>query len=213
VSLVGPAIGYECAMADDDRPQTLLGVSLSDPLRAQELLLALTRQASAGHLRLKDAVFVVNDEGGRVHVRETIDPAPGRAAVSGALWAGLFGLILGGPVGWAAGLAVGAGAGAVTAKAVDLGIPDAWVAWFKEAVQPGATILAVLVEEVDTEAVAAELGRFAGAHLVYANVGPAVEARWRQALGDPSASPTGSDERAAVSSDDGGALPPPSPPA
>ena len=79
---------------------------------------------------------------------------------------------------------VGAGAGALTAKAVDLGIPDEWVQWFTQAVQPDSTILALLVEEVDNEAVAGELARFAGAHLVYANVGADVEARWRSALGD-----------------------------
>ncbi len=176
-------VGYEWRMADE-RPQTLLGVSLSDPLRAQELLLAMTRLATQRHLHLKDAVFVVSDADGRVHVRETVDPAPGRAALSGAVWAGLFGLLLGGPVGWAAGMAVGAGAGALTAKAVDLGIPDEWVQWFTQAVQPDSTILALLVEEVDNEAVAGELARFAGAHLVYANVGADVEARWRSALGD-----------------------------
>jgi uncharacterized membrane protein len=170
-----------------DRPQTLIGVSLSDPLRAQELLLAMTRLATGNRLDLRDAVFVISDADGKVTVRETVDPGPGRAALSGAVWAGLFGLLLGGPVGWAAGTAVGAGAGVLTAKAVDLGIPDDWVAWFKAAVEPSTTILAVLVEAVDTEAVAAELARFAGAHLVYANVGGDVEARWRQALGEPSA--------------------------
>ena len=62
--------------------------------------------------------------------------------MSGALWTGLFGLLLGGPVGWIAGAAIGAGAGAVTAKVVDLGISDEWVAWFREAVQPGtATVV------------------------------------------------------------------------
>jgi uncharacterized membrane protein len=172
----------------DEPEQTLLGLSLSDPLRAQELLLALTRLASSGNLRLKDAVFVVSDDEGRVKVRETVDPGPARSALSGAMWAGLFGLVLGGPVGWAAGVAVGAGAGAATAKAVDLGIPDKWVDWFKGEVHPGTTILAVLVEEVDTQAVANELARFAGAQLVYANVGVDVEARWRRALGEASSS-------------------------
>ena len=38
-------------------------------------------------------------------------PSGGCAALTGAMWAGLFGLILGGPVGWIAGLVVGASAG------------------------------------------------------------------------------------------------------
>jgi uncharacterized membrane protein len=48
----------------------------------------------------------------------------------------LFGLILGGPVGWLAGTAIGAGTGVVRAKMIDLGVPDEWVQWFRDAVQP-----------------------------------------------------------------------------
>ena len=47
-------------------------------------------------------------ESGKTVVHESIDPTPASAALSGAMWAGLFGLILGGPVGWIAGLALGA---------------------------------------------------------------------------------------------------------
>ena len=103
--------------------------------------------------------------------------------MSGAVWAGLFGLLLGGPVGWVAGLAVGAGAGAAAAKVIDLGISDDWVAWFRDTVEPGATIVALLVEELDTDALVTEVGRFAGAELVYANVDTATMNRIKQALG------------------------------
>ena len=90
--------------------------------------------------------------------------------MSGALWASLFGLVLGGPVGWAAGLAVGAGAGAVTAKVVDLGISDEWVGWFREAVQPDTATVALLIEDLDRNALVEEAARFTGAELVYANL-------------------------------------------
>jgi uncharacterized membrane protein len=100
------------------------------------------------------------------------------------MWAGLFGLILGGPVGWIAGLAVGAGAGAASAKIVDLGIPDEWVAWFKAAVQPGTATVALLVEDLDRNALVAEVSRFSGADLVYANLDDATMARLNEALGN-----------------------------
>ena len=82
------------------------------------------------------------------------------------MWAGLFGLILGGPVGWLAGTAVGAGAGAVTAHVVDLGISDEWVAWFREAVRPGTATVALLVTDLNRTALVEEARRFTGAHLV-----------------------------------------------
>ena len=150
-------------------PQSLIGISFPDLFRAQEFLTALHRLAANGQLVLEDAVVVMKDDDGKTVVRETIDPQPGRTAVSGGMWTGLFGLILGGPIGWAAGTAIGAGAGALTAKLVDLGISDEWVDWFREAVRPGTATVAVLASEIIEDALVTEAERFAGADLVYAN--------------------------------------------
>jgi uncharacterized membrane protein len=162
--------------------QILVGISFDDVFRAQEFLTAATGLAAKGKLKLKDAVSVVKDDDGHVHVRETIDPQPGRSALSGALWAGLFGLIIGGPVGWVAGIAVGAGAGAGAAKLIDLGITDEWVEWFKQAAQPGTATVALLVEDLDRDALVAEASRFTGADLIYANVDNLTKERLEAAL-------------------------------
>ena len=127
-------------------------------------------------------MVVMKDDDGKTVVRETIDPQPGRSALSGGVWTGLFGLILGGPVGWAAGAAIGAGAGALTAKLVDLGISDEWVDWFREAVRPGTATVAVLASEIVEDALVAEVERFAGAELVYANFDEAMLERVNSAL-------------------------------
>ena len=165
-----------------DIPQTLVGISFENIFRAQEFLVAAGGLAAAGKLKLKDAVTVVKDDTGKTVVHETVDPTPARAALSGAMWAGLFGLILGGPVGWVAGLAIGAGAGAVTAKVMDLGVPDEWVAWFREAVQPRTATVALLVEDLDRNALVAEASRFTGAELIYANLDDATINRVRDAF-------------------------------
>jgi len=166
-----------------DTPQTLVGVSFDTPFRAQEFIVAANGLSAAGKLKLRDVVTIVKDEQGKANVHETIDPTPGRSAASGAMWAGLFGLILGGPVGWIAGMAVGAGAGATSAKLMDLGIPDEWVAWFKAAVQPGTATVALLVEHLDRDALVAEVGRFPGAALVYSNLDVTTVGRLNEALG------------------------------
>ena len=171
------------ALTDEGIPQTLVGISFPDIFRAQEFMTAATGLAAHGSLKLKDAVLVVKDADGKTHVKETIDPEPGRSALSGALWAGLFGLVLGGPVGWAAGLAVGAGAGVVTAKVVDLGISDEWVGWFRAAVQPDTATVALLAEDLDRNALVAEASRFTGAELVYANLDDHTLERIKDALG------------------------------
>ena len=151
----------------DTGNDVLFGISFSGPLLAQEFLMAMTRISAEGHLGMKDAVLVVKDADGKVHVRETVDPQPGRSAASGAMLAGFLGLLVGGPVGWIAGLGIGAGAGAITAKVVDLGIPDAWVDWFKEAVQEGTATVVVLADQVDLRVLEPEVHRFAGAKLVH----------------------------------------------
>ena len=104
--------------------ETLIGLSFGDPFRAEEFLTASRRLQQLEKLMLKDAVIVTHTAEGKTKVIETIDPQPKRTALSGAMWTGLLGLIVGGPVGWAAGLAVGAGAGVMTARVVDLGVPD-----------------------------------------------------------------------------------------
>lgn len=178
-------------------PQTLVGISFPDDYRAREFLTAVGRLQAHGALHLEDAVLVVKDPAGHTVVHETTDLQPGRAALSGAVWASLFGLLLGGPVGWLAGGALGAGAGAVTAKLVDIGISDEWVDWFRQAVQPGTAILALLVTELDVDALAREVERFPNAELVYANLADDALARLRAAArhahgdDDPDGGPRG----------------------
>lgn len=163
-------------------PRTLVGISFEDTFRAQEFLTAATGLASRGGLTLRDAVMVMKNDEGKTVVHETTDPQPARSALSGAMWAGLFGLILGGPVGWVAGLAVGAGTGALTAKVIDLGISDEWVSWFRDAVKPGTVTVALLVEDLDHDALVKEAARFTGAELVYANLDDATIEQIKTAL-------------------------------
>ncbi len=160
----------------------LIGLSFRDAFRAQEFLTAMRRLSSIGSLRLRDAVLVSKDASGEVRVRETIDPQPGRSALSGAVWTGLLGLLVGGPVGWIAGLGVGAGAGAITAKVVDLGVPDEWVDWFREAVAEGTSTMVILAEDVDLAALRDEAKRFAGADLVHSTLPEASLDELRRAL-------------------------------
>lgn len=165
---------------------TIIGVSFGDRYRAAEFLTAMGRLASRGELTLKDAVLVSKATDGSTRVEESTDPSVGRAALSGAMWSSLIGLVLGGPVGWIAGGVVGAGVGAGVAKAVDLGVPDEWVAWFRESVQPDTTTVVILTADVLVDPFVAEAERFVGAHLVYANLAPGIVDRVRTALGDAS---------------------------
>jgi uncharacterized membrane protein len=176
----------------------LFGISFSDALRAQEFLIVLTRMAAQHQLTLRDAVVVVKDDDGKVHVRETVDPQPGTSALSGAMWTGLLGLLLGGPVGWLAGIGVGAGAGALVAKVVDVGIPDEWVDWFKSAVQPNTATIVALAADIDLPALNHEASRFSGAELVHTTLRAGASADLAAAL-DPAHRAPGDQAAAPIS--------------
>ena len=173
---------------EGDEPLTILGISFGDVFRSQEFLTAMTRMSSIGEMRLKDAVVVTKKDDGTTVIRETVDLQAGRTALSGAMWTGLLGLLVGGPVGWLAGIGIGAASGAITAKVVDLGVPDEWVDWFRDAVAPGTFTIVVLAEAVDVEALIAEAMRFEG-QLVHANMAPDAIRRLEHALGDVSHDP------------------------
>ena len=191
----------------EDTKKILVGITFGDAFRAQEFLTETRRLASLGSLELLDAVIVTKHDDGKTRVTETIDPTVGRSAFSGAVWAGLFGLLLGGPVGWLAGAAVGAGAGAAAAKVVDLGIPDAWVDWFRAAVRNDSTTVALLVAQLDCDALVTEAGRFTGAELIYADLDDSTIDRISDAFGSP---PPPADHRRDVATSSG--TPPPDEP-
>ena len=168
-------------------PPRLAAISFNDDLRAVEFMTAATRLARDGRLALHDAVFVVKNEEGKTYVKETKDLQPSSTAIGAALWSGLFGLLLGGPVGMLVAGGIGAGAGAVTAKVVDIGVTDDFVDQLREMVAPGTTTVAVLADDVDVDAVLAELHRFEGARYVAGNLSLDAIQAVRDALGDPAA--------------------------
>jgi uncharacterized membrane protein len=169
----------------------LAAISFDDDLKAVEFMTAVTRLARDRRLSLHDAVFVVKRDDGKTYVRETKDLQPSSTAIGAGLWSGLFGLLLGGPVGMLVAGGIGAGAGAVTAKVVDVGVTDEFVAQLREMVRPGTTTVAVLADDVDADAVLAELQRFEGARYVAGNLPLVAIQAVRDVLGDPAAT-TGS---------------------
>jgi uncharacterized membrane protein len=71
-------------------------------------------------LQLDDAAYAYRDDRGKVRIHQAIS-LTGAGAASGALWGTLIGLIFLMPV---AGLAIGAGTGALAGKLADVGIND-----------------------------------------------------------------------------------------
>ena len=162
-------------------PRSLVVFGFDQELKASEMLTSLTRLSSEGSLLLLDAVFVTRTDKGKVRVVPTTDPTPGQAAWGGAFWGLLFGALLFVPV---IGMAIGAGASALSAKLIDTGIPDSFVKDLRSAIVPGKTYLAVLVSHVNGEKALEEMKRWSGmAEVITANLSAEQTDRLKDALG------------------------------
>jgi len=161
-------------------PQSLVVLGFENQFAAEEMLTALHRMSAEGTLLLQDAVFVTKTDKGKVRVVETTDPSPGQAALSGAFWGLLFGVLLFIPV---IGMAIGAGTAALMAKLVDTGISDDFVKQLRESIQPGKVYLAALVSHVNPDKALEEMRRYAGmAEVITTNLPPDAVARLEDAL-------------------------------
>jgi uncharacterized membrane protein len=160
----------------------IIGVSFDKVTRAEEVLLALVHLQQEGEIAMSDAVVVIKDDAGKVRIHQTIDPTPGRSALTGSIWGMLAGMLFGGPV-FLAAAAVGAGGGALMAKLIDLGLDDNWVKDVGSWLNPGTSALLVLVAADVRPAVVAELGRYEG-DVLYCTFPGAVREELERALGD-----------------------------
>ena len=176
------ATSAEVSAPADGDVDHIIGVSFDKITRAEEVLLALVHLQQEGEIALSDAVVVQKDDGGKVRVHQTIDPTPGRSAMTGTIWGMLVGMLFGGPV-FLAAAAVGAGTGALMAKLVDLGLDDDWVKEVGRWLDPGTSALLILVAADVRPAVLRKLGRYEG-QVLYCTFPGAVREELERALSD-----------------------------
>ena len=98
----------------------LVVLGLDSPAKAEEVFDLAGDLAKQELLQLEDAAYAYRDAKGKVRIHQAIS-LTGAGAASGALWGTLIGLLFLMPV---AGLAIGAGTGALAGKLADVGIND-----------------------------------------------------------------------------------------
>ncbi len=176
------AVSAEVSAPVDGDVDHIIGVSFDKVTRAEEVLLALVHLQQEGEIALSDAVVVMKDDAGKVRIHQTIDPTPGRSAMTGTIWGMLVGLLFGGPV-FLAAAAAGAGGGALMAKLIDLGLDDDWVKDVGRWLDPGTSALLILVAADVRPAVIKELARYEG-DVLYCTFPDAVRQELERALSD-----------------------------
>lgn len=131
----------------------LIVVSYDSEEKANQIRTKLMQLSKDYLIELEDAVVAVKKEDGKVKLQQMYNLTAG-GAISGGFWGLLIGTIFLSPL---FGLAVGAGAGAVTGALSDAGINDDFMKQLAATFTPGTSLLFILVKKITPDKVLAEL--------------------------------------------------------
>lgn len=132
---------------------TLVVIGYDDLFKAEEVRLMLLKMQKDYLIDMEDAVVAVKDDEGKVKLHQAVN-LTAAGALSGGFWGTLIGLIFLNPL---LGLAVGASAGAVSGALADVGIDDKFMKELATAMNPGSSVLFVLVRKSTPDRVLDEL--------------------------------------------------------
>lgn len=163
----------------------LVVVGFDGKEEADRVLLKLAGLKKEYLVDLEDAVVVVRDEAGKVHLKQSVNLTAlgaGSGFLSGSLWGGLVGLLFLNPLaGFAIGGAIGAGTGALAGSLGDYGIDDEFIKSLGQTIPNGSSALFVLIRKVQPEKVMAEFEGLRG-RVLKTSLSPDQEAQLQKAL-------------------------------
>lgn len=142
---------------------TLIAIVFDDPTTAFEMRTSLLKMQKQHLIDLEDSVVVTKTEAGKTKLDQATS-LTAAGAIGGGFWGMLIGLIFLNPL---LGAAVGATAGAVTAKLTDIGLDDQMMKDIAASFKPGSSALFVLVRRATVDKVLEGLKGFAGKGKVY----------------------------------------------
>jgi uncharacterized membrane protein len=156
---------------------TLVAIGYDDPFKAQEVRLKLAKLQKDYLIDLEDAAVAVKDENGKVKLHQAVN-LTAAGAVSGGFWGTLVGLIFLSPL---LGAAFGAAAGAISGALSDVGIDDNFMKELAASMNPGSSVLFVLVRKATPDKVLEEL-KGTGGKLLKTSLSHDDEAKLQAAL-------------------------------
>lgn len=150
----------------------LVCIAFKDSGTADRVLNELRAMETEYVLDLEDAVIVVRDMDGKVHLKQCVDVFGGatkHGVTLGVLWGGLMGLLFMNPLaGLLGSIAGGAGAGAMTTAASeygllsDYGIPDQFIKNLGSTIKRGTSAIFLLIRSVDEDKVLPRISQYEG---------------------------------------------------
>jgi uncharacterized membrane protein len=131
----------------------LVVIGYDDEFKAEEVRLTLLKLQREDLIDLEDAVVAVRKPSGQVKLNQSLNP-PVVGATTGGFWGLLLGAMFLSPL---LGVVTGAAAGAISGALADVGINNEFMRALASTMQPGSSVLFVLVRKVNREKVLAEL--------------------------------------------------------
>jgi uncharacterized membrane protein len=158
---------------------TLVAVVFDDLTTAFEMRTALFKMQKEHLIDLEDSVVVVRNEKGKTKLDQATN-LTSAGAIGGGFWGMLIGLIFLNPL---LGAALGATAGALSAKFTDIGLSNQMMKDIASSFKPGSSALFVLVRRATPDKVLAGLKEFSGRGKVFqTSLNKDDEATLREAL-------------------------------
>jgi uncharacterized membrane protein len=136
----------------------LVVIGFDSESKAFELRAELVKLQKEYLIEMEDAVVVTKDDNGKVKLHQASN-ITAAGALSGSFWGMLIGMLFFNPL---AGAAIGAGAGALSGKLIDIGINDNFMKELAETFTPGTSGLFVLVRKSTPDKVLEALKGFGG---------------------------------------------------
>jgi uncharacterized membrane protein len=174
----GHAHGYSCGSGRPGHPRRY-----PDEAAVTRATANLADAIREGLIEVEDVVVIVRDEDGTVDVRQG-RTGVGAAAVGGAMWGGLIGLIFLAPL---LGMAVGALAGGAAWKSTfgEAGVAESFVDELRESLTPGSAALVLLVREMAPDKILPQIREHG--RVIQTSLSDKVEAQLAAALAAASA--------------------------
>ena len=138
---------------------TLLAIGYPDQHTADQAMQTVQELQSELIIQAEQVAAVSRDLDGKYHVHTTSGGATGVGAWMGGFWGLLFGLLFFIPF---AGLAIGAGLGALFGHFGDRGIDKAFQQQVRDYVKPGTSALFMVIEQVTPDKAIAAMQQYGG---------------------------------------------------
>jgi len=142
---------------------TLVAVLFEDDTTAFDMRTALMKMQKQYLIDMEDAVVVIKSQNGAIKLDQTIN-LTAAGAIGGGFWGMLIGLLFLNPL---LGAAIGATAGAVSARFKDIGINDQMMRDLAQSFKPGSSALFVLLRRMTADKVLEGLKPFSGKGKVF----------------------------------------------